>query len=29
MSRKTRVAYSEEDGCFIGHIAGIRDVIGF
>ena len=23
------VAYSEEDGCFIGHIAGIRDVVGF
>lgn len=24
-----RVEYSEEDGCFIGHIVGIRDVIGF
>jgi predicted HicB family RNase H-like nuclease len=24
-----RFEYSEEDGCFIGHIAGIRDVIGF
>ena len=24
-----RVEYSEEDGCLIGHIAGIRDVIGF
>jgi predicted HicB family RNase H-like nuclease len=24
-----RVEYSEEDGCFVGHIAGIRDVIGF
>lgn len=24
-----RVEYSEEDGSFIGHIAGIRDVIGF
>jgi len=24
-----RVEYSEEDSCFIGHIAGIRDVIGF
>jgi predicted HicB family RNase H-like nuclease len=24
-----RVDYSEEDGCFVGHIAGIRDVIGF
>ncbi|MDP2752342.1 MAG: type II toxin-antitoxin system HicB family antitoxin [Rhodocyclaceae bacterium] len=24
-----RVEYSEEDGCFVGHIAGVRDVIGF
>jgi len=24
-----RVEYSEEDGCFVGHIAGIRDVVGF
>ena len=24
-----RVAYSEEDGCFVGHLAGIRDVVGF
>ena len=24
-----RVEYSEEDGCFVGHIIGIRDVIGF
>ncbi|MEQ1603185.1 MAG: type II toxin-antitoxin system HicB family antitoxin [Methylophilaceae bacterium] len=24
-----RVEYSEEDECFIGHIAGIRDAIGF
>lgn len=24
-----RVEYSEEDGCFIGHVAGIRDVVGF
>ena len=24
-----RVEYSEEDGCFVGHIVGIRDVIGF
>jgi predicted HicB family RNase H-like nuclease len=24
-----RIAYSEEDGCFVGHIAGIRDVVGF
>ena len=25
----TRIEYSDEDGCFIGHIAGIRDVVGF
>ncbi len=24
-----RVEYSEDDGCFVGHIVGIRDVIGF
>ncbi len=24
-----RIEYSEADDCFIGHIAGIRDVIGF
>jgi len=24
-----RVEYSEDDSCFVGHIAGIRDVIGF
>lgn len=24
-----RVEYSEDDQCFLGHIAGIRDVIGF
>ncbi len=24
-----RIGYSDEDECFIGHIAGIRDVIGF
>ena len=24
-----RIEYSDEDGCFIGHIAGIQDVIGF
>lgn len=24
-----RVEYIEDDGCFVGHIAGIRDVIGF
>ena len=25
----TRIDYSYEDGCFIGHIAGINDVVGF
>lgn len=24
-----RIDYSREDGCFIGHIAGINDVVGF
>ena len=24
-----RVEYSEEDGCFVGHIAGIHDIVGF
>ena len=24
-----RVEYSEENGCFIGHVAGVSDVIGF
>jgi predicted HicB family RNase H-like nuclease len=24
-----RVEYSEDDGCFVGHVAGIRDMIGF
>lgn len=24
-----RVEYSEDDECFVGHIAGIRDAIGF
>ena len=24
-----RIEYSDEDVCFVGHIAGIRDVIGF
>jgi predicted HicB family RNase H-like nuclease len=28
-SYAARVEYSEDDKCFIGHIAGIRDVIGF
>ena len=24
-----RIDYSDEDGCFIGHISGINDVVGF
>jgi len=24
-----RIEYNDEDECFIGHIAGIRDVVGF
>ncbi|KAB7619413.1 type II toxin-antitoxin system HicB family antitoxin [Alkalilimnicola sp. S0819] len=24
-----RIEYSDEDECFVGHIAGIRDVVGF
>jgi predicted HicB family RNase H-like nuclease len=24
-----RIEYSDEDSCFIGHIAGIKDVVGF
>lgn len=24
-----RIEYSEEDGCFVGHIVGINDVVGF
>lgn len=24
-----RIEYSDEDGCFVGHISGITDVIGF
>lgn len=28
-SYAARVEYSEDDECFIGHIAGIRDAIGF
>jgi predicted HicB family RNase H-like nuclease len=24
-----RIEYSDEDVCFVGHIAGIKDVIGF
>jgi predicted HicB family RNase H-like nuclease len=24
-----RIAYSDEDKCFAGHLAGLRDVVGF
>jgi predicted HicB family RNase H-like nuclease len=24
-----RIEYSDEDQCFVGHIAGIRDIVGF
>ncbi len=24
-----RIEYSDEDECFVGHVAGIKDVIGF
>lgn len=24
-----RIEYSDEDGCLVGHVAGIRDVVGF
>lgn len=24
-----RIQYSDEDGCFVGHIAGIHDNVGF
>lgn len=24
-----RIEYSDDDGCFIGHLAGIRDIVGF
>ncbi len=24
-----RIEYSSEDGCFVGHLSGIRDVVGF
>lgn len=24
-----RINYSDEDGLFVGHVAGIKDVIGF
>jgi predicted HicB family RNase H-like nuclease len=24
-----RIEYSDDDGCFVGHLAGINDVVGF
>lgn len=27
--QKHRIEYSDDDRCFVGHIVGIRDVIGF
>ena len=24
-----RIEYSNDDGCFIGHVAGIDDIVGF
>ena len=24
-----RIEYSEEDECFVGHLDGIRDIVGF
>ena len=24
-----QIDYSEDDGCFVGHIAGINDIVGF
>jgi len=28
-SYAARIEYSDEDACFIGHVAGINDVVGF
>lgn len=28
-SYSARIEYSEEDGCFVGHIVGINDIVGF
>ena len=28
-SYAARIEYSDEDACFIGHVAGIHDVVGF
>ena len=24
-----RIEYSEEDGCFVGHLVGIKAIVGF
>lgn len=24
-----RIEYSEEDGCFVGHLVGMRSIVGF
>lgn len=24
-----RFEYSDEDGCFVGHLIGMRDIVGF
>lgn len=24
-----QIEYSEDDGCFVGHLAGIADIVGF
>ena len=26
---EARIEYSDEDGCFVGHVAGIEDIVGF
>lgn len=26
---EARIEYSDEDGCFVGHLAGIQDLVGF
>lgn len=28
-SYSARIEYSEEDGCFVGHIVSINDIVGF
>ena len=28
-SYAARIEYSSEDSCFVGHVAGIRDIVGF